>query len=368
MGRYILLLFRRGRVLRTLEEGLQWRSSGVSAMPRFVKAAPEGVFIHLPKVYESGRFEQYLRALEKEAGFALGRNRPVWAHLHGAGIYELPMNALRAVVQAACPDASVGVETDPALLEPGAVAGYRAAGVERFCFLVTSQRADIDEPVRRARALGAFVSAEICFGGAMSGRQFLQVVERALGASPNQIALRDVRGRGALGAEMLEKAGEICQSVGYGRRSVCVWAKPGECFDALGLMLSGKCLGLGPDAVNFSTGLYAGPELRRWLEQRLAGRFDAVRAGGRAEQWLPLAAGLYRLELRREDLDSRLYRHALALERAGIVDRRGRPSSGWPMEFCHRAARAARQALLGCDEYPPQAGGSVGEFRAAGKG
>jgi hypothetical protein len=351
-----------------MEEGLRWKDAGSSRIPAHSGYSPEGVFISVPQVYGRGQFDLFLEALRAEAAYVLGDARPGWVHLYGAGIYELPMGRVRDVAQAACPGAALGLELDPALLELGAVAGYRSVGVERFFFRIVAPGAGMDDPVRRARALGAFSSAEACYGGPLAGRPYLQAVERLLAASPDQIVLSDVRSRGAFGAEMLEKAGELCAAAGYGRASVWLWAKNGACFDSLALMLSGRCAGLGPGAVNCRGAVYANPDVRLWMQSRLSGSFDAACAGGRLEQWLSLAAGLYRLELRRENLDSRMYRHAFALERTGIVDRKGHPAAGWPMEFCHRAARAARQALGGGSEYDVPAARFWGDMPVVGRG
>jgi hypothetical protein len=351
-----------------MEEGLRWKADGISLIPKSPRYQPEGVFIAVPEVYGRGQFDLYLEALGAEARNILGNARPQWVHLHGNGIYELPLDRIRAVVQAACPGAGMlGIEIDPALLEPGAVAGYRTVGVERFCLRMTAPCAGTYETIRKARALGAFVSAKICYSNTLSGRLFLQTVERALSASPNQICLSDIRSRGAFGAELLEKAGEFCSASGYRRVSIWTWAKGEASFDTLGLILSGRCAGLGPGAINYRSAVYANPELRPWMQTRLAGDFEAARAGGRLEQWLALAAGLYRLELRRDNLDNWLYRHAFALERIGIVGSNGKPAAGWPMEFCHRAARAARQALAGNEEYSVSAALLREKAAAAGR-
>jgi len=363
-----LLLFRRGKVLRTIEEGLEWKSAGSARIPENTRFSPEGVFISVPSVYGKGQLDQYIEALRAEADYLLCSARPQWAHLYGSGLYELPIDKIRAIAQAACPGVDLlGMELDPMILEPGAVAGYRSIGVERFCFKVVAPGAGIDEPVRRARALGAFTSAEACFGGQMAGKPFLQAVDRLLAASPNQICISDVRSRGAFGAEILEKAGELCTASGYKRVSLWLWARNGNRFDTLALLLSGKCAGLGPGAVNFRSTFYTNPDTAQWLQARQHNDFSAARAGGRLEQWLALAEGLYNMELKRESLDSRMYRHAFALERMGIVDRKGHPSPGWPMEFCHRAARAAQEALTGYGDFFMQTGRPDEMFPAAGR-
>jgi hypothetical protein len=343
-----LLLFKRGKVLRAIEDGLKWKAAGMAILPDGSKYPPEGVFVSVPEISDKGQFELFLNALAVESAHLLGDARPPWVHLYGRGIYRLAIDRLRAVVQAACPSAkTLGMEIDPALLEPGAVAGYRSIGAGRFCFKAIAQCSGIDEPIRKARALGAFASAEICYGATMPGRAFLQTAERALSASPDQICLSDARSRGAFGAEILENAGQMCTAAGYQRRSAWVWSRSDDSFDTLGWMLSGKCACLGPGAVNLRTAAYANPPLGRWMAARLAGSYETACAGDNLEQWLSLAAGLYSLKLQREQIDSRLYRHAFALERMGIVDREGRPTSGWPMEVCHRAARAAWLALSG---------------------
>jgi hypothetical protein len=115
----------------------------------------------------------------------------------------------------------------------------------------------IDVPVRRARALGAFTSVEICMSGTIFGRTFLQAVERALAASPGQVCLSDGRSRGVSGAEWMEKAGELCASAGLRRVCAWTWAKGEGSFDSFGILLSGQSVSLGPGAVNCR------PEARR---------------------------------------------------------------------------------------------------------
>ena len=351
-----MLIFNRGKALKRIEEGLKWGGAGAAEL-NGQGAAPRGVFVEIPALKDLDQADRFIKAVAIEAGHVLGNARPGWVHLRGAGVCDLPADRMRAVVQAVCPDMKgFGLDLNPAHLEPGEIAGYRSIGVDRFNFRVDGPFANMDEPVRRARALGAFVAVEVCFGGELAGRAFLQAAEKAVASVPSQIALSDERGRGSFGAEFLERAGELFAAAGYRRVSMWLWCQNGHSFDGFGMMLSGASVQLGPCAVNCCPELTQNPCLARWLETRLNSSFEAYRAQGRPEQWLGLASGLYHLSLRREELDCKMHRHASALHRMGVVDKLGRPANGWPMEFCHRTVRAARLLLLGGQEAPePQA-------------
>jgi hypothetical protein len=343
-----LLLFRRGRALKTLEEGLRWKAAGASGMPGRSRLRPEGVFVTVPNLNGNDQLSQYIEALAAESAHVLGYAKPGWVQLRGSGICALPMDRVKAIVQAACPSArSIGLEINPEVLEPGALAGYRSIDVERLGFTVDTPYAQIDDPIRKARALGGYASVEICLGGKLTGKTFLQIVERALTAAPNQLSVSDARSHGAFGAELLEKAGEMCTAAGMQRTSAWVWSHSGRSFDSLGILLSGRSANLGPDAVTCRPQAFANPEFKRWLSTRLSGDFEVIHAEGRLEQWLALAAGLYALELRRDSLDCKMHRHVASLERMGVLDKKGRPTNAQAMEFCHRAARAARHTALG---------------------
>lgn len=362
-----MLIFRRGNTLKAMEDGLRWRVAGRLSMPELSKMPPEGVFIQLPVLYGGDQTDEYIRAIGAEAGHVLGDARPSWIQIRGEGIYELAVDKIRAVAQAVNPaPKGVGLELNPAMLEPGAVAGYRSIGVERFHFKVDAPNAEFDEPVRRARALGAFASVEVRYGGALTGRAFHQAVERGLAAAPNQLCISDERSRGTFGTEQLERAGQLCEAAGYHRHSVWVWLKNGSSFDTLGLLLTGRGVELGPGAVSCRPGFVAGPDLKRWLQMRLAADFSMVRAETRTEHWLALAAGLYALELKRDLLDCKMLRHVSVLERMHVIDKKGHPSTNKPMEFCHRAARAARQVVTDASREGWAEGASAGSATAAG--
>lgn len=343
-----MLFFNRGKALKNIEEGLQWRPCGVIPLPVLADFDPICVFVQVPVLAGQEELAAFIRALATESRHVLGGASPSLVHLAGPGVAALPIDGMRAVLQAACPTAkSAGLDISPSLLEPGVIAGYRSISVDRFNFRLEGPFAGMDEPVRRARALGSFASIEICFGGELAGRAFLQAVERAIAASPNQISICDERSRGAFGADYLERAGALCAAAGFRRVSLWCWAQGESSFDPFGMLLSGRAAALGPGAVLGVPAAYANPAMPLWADQRLNGVFSAAGADGRLSQWLELASGLYWLQLRRQALDSRMHRHASALERMGIVDKQGRPAIGSSMEFCHRAARAARQALLG---------------------
>lgn len=356
-----MLLFGRGKALKNIEEGLRWTAAGTGTMPGPWKTSPEGMFVEVPVLDGTNEIRQYIDAIAAESAYVLGKAMPIWVHLRGPGVNSLPMFSLKAIIQAACPQArSIGLDINPAELEPGTIAGYRSIMVDRINFRVDGPCAGIEESIRRARALGAFTSVEVCFGGELAGRAFLQAVERALAAAPNQLSVSDERSHGAFGAEFLERAGEMCTVAGFRRVSIWAWAQADNCFDSLGNMLMGRSVNLGPGAAGFRPATYENPGLQHWLDTRLAGKFEVLRATGKPEHWLELAAGLYTMNLRRDALDCKMHRHAAALERMGVVDKRGRPADGGSMEFCHRAARAARQALLGGAERSEPAAQSPG--------
>lgn len=357
-----MLLFRRGKALRTIEEGLRWKAAGSSGMPEREKFRPEGVFVMVPELAGQDEFDQFVRALALESAHVLGGAMPGWVQLRGYGIPALPMDRVRAIAHAACPGApSVGLEINPDALEPGVLAGYRSIGMERFCFVVDAQNAQLEDIVRKARAMGAYAAVEICYGGRLTGRNFLMTVENVLNAAPGQLSVSDARDHGAFGIEQLERAGELCAAAGMRRTSVWTWAHAEHCFDSLRILLSGRSANLGPDAVTCRPVAFVNPEPRRWVETRLEGNFEVIRTEGRLEQWLALAAGLYCLELRRDSLDCKMHRHVSSLERMGVIDRKGRPANAQAMEFCHRAARAARHVALGNTdiEWPLEEAGAA---------
>ncbi len=350
-----MLFFNRAKALKNIEEGIHWRSCGAVALPVFDRYEPQGVLVNVPEYHGLVELDEFIRALAAESAHVLGGASAEWVKLTGPGVASLPIDGMRAVLRAACPTArSAVLDIAPAMLEPGVIAGYRSVSVERFNFRVDGPFAGLDEPVRRARALGAFVSVEVCLGGELAGRAFLQAVERAVAASPNQISVSDERVRGAFGAEYLERAGNLCEAAGFRRVSLWAWAQGAASFDGFGMFLSGGVAALGPGAANAWPRPYRNPARTQWAADRLNGVFTAAGADGRMCQWLDLVCGLYNLDLQRQALSSRMHRHASALERIGLVDRQGKPANGSAMEFCHRAARAARQALLGCPEADMQ--------------
>jgi hypothetical protein len=343
-----LLLFSRGKALKLIEDGLHWKAAGTSVIPTPALVEPEGVFVAVPVFYNDEQLDQYSKALEMESRYLLGNAKPGWVHLRGEGISGLPIDRVRAIVQAACPDArSIGLDINPGMLGPGDIAGYRSMAVERFNFRVNSQFTVINEPVRRARALGAFTSVEVCLCEALSGRMFLQAIEKALEASPGQVCISDERCNGIMSTDLMEKAGELVNAAGFRRVSAWAWTQTESSFDSLGIILSGRSINLGPGAAACYPVVCVNPDTKRWLETRLSGSFEVIRAEGKVENWLGLAAGLYTLELHKDNLDCKMHRHVTALQRMGVVDRKGKPSRTSSMEFCHHAARAARQVVLG---------------------
>ncbi len=345
------MFFNRAKALKNIEEGLQWRSCGAVALPAISRYEPQGVLVNVPECHGLGELDEFIRALAAESSHVLSGASAQWVKLTGPGVASLPIDGMRAVLRAACPVArSAVLDIAPAMLEPGVIAGYRSISVDRFNFRVDGPFAGLDEPVRRARALGAFVSVEVCLGGELAGRSFLQAVERAVAASPNQISISDERVRGAFGAEYLERAGSLCEVAGFRRVSLWAWAQGSASFDGFGMLLAGSVASLGPGAANAWPRPYRNPSRPQWAADRLNGVFVAAGADGRMCQWLDLVCGLYNLDLQRQTLSSRMHRHASALERIGLVDRQGKPANGSAMEFCHRAVRAARQALLGGPE------------------
>ncbi len=362
-----MLFFNRGKALKSIEEGLQWRPCGAVDMPVYDRYEPQGVLVNVPELRGMEELDEFIHALAAESAHVLGDVSAEWVKLTGPGVAGMPIDGMRAVLRAACPTAKSAVlDIAPALLEPGVIAGYRSISVERFNFRVDGPFIGLEEPVRRARALGAFVSVELCLGGELTGRAFFQAVERAVAASPNQISITDERVRGALGADALERAGSLCEVAGFRRVSLWTWAQGNAHFDCFGMLLTGSVAALGPCAASAWPRPYSNPAHPQWAASRMNGLFEAAGADGRMCQWLDLVAGLYWLDLQRQTLNSRMHRHAAALERIGVVNRQGRPANNSAMEFCHRAARAARLALCGSIE-PAAPGQSAPKIALIGK-
>jgi hypothetical protein len=343
-----LLFFTRGKALKIIEEGLIWKTCGMSQMPGADGFVPDGIFVSVPEFTSEDQLNQYIQALDVESWHALGNAYPGWVHLRGNSICSLPIDRIKAIIHAACPEArGIGLDVNPRTLAPGDIAGYRSIAVERLNFRMDSPYSVIDEPVRRARAMGGFASVEVCFSDELNGRAFLQAVDKALLASPNQVLFSDERSHSSFGTELLDKAGEMASAAGFKRVSLWAWAQTDRTFDSLGILLSGRSVNLGPDAVACWPHAYANPGFRRWLQTRLAGDFEVIQAGGKLENWLALASGLYCMDLHRNNLDCKMYRHVTTLERSGIIDKKGKPITSRAMEFCHKSARAARQVMLG---------------------
>lgn len=338
-----MLLFGRNKLIRQFEEGLEWKAGEEAEAPRWEGRAAEGVFVEVPAFGGEEQFGQYIAALGVESEWVLCGARPKWIQLRGH-VSALPAARVRDIARAVCREpGGLGLDLNPRLLEPGDIAGFRAAGVERFCFSMDSPYDKVVDPVRRARALGAFASVEVRFGDELNWLSFMHAVGRALETSPAQICLSDGRGAPA-GSEQMEKAGERIAAAGFRRASLWAWAKGDACFDGFGLLLSGRCAHIGPGAFTCRPQAFRNPGLEGWLGSRLAGRNTAAYAEGAGlGHWLALASGLYALELKSDGPDGSLNRHASALRRMGIVDGRGRPVSGRPMEFCHGVARAAQR-------------------------
>ncbi len=343
-----MLLFGRGKLLRLIEEGLVWKAGGPAQFPEWGSRTPEGIFVEVPAFADGGQLDNYISALAIESGHTLKDARPAWVQLRGAGLQTMPYERIRDVVRAACPGASaLGMELNPRLLGPGDIAGYRAIGVERFCFRMESPYDRVDDPARRARALGAFASVEVCFSDELNALTFMHAVGRALEAAPSQISVSDERRNPAADSGQMESVSERIVKAGYKRRSLWSWTKTDASFDRLGLQLSGRGAGIGPDAFACRPHAFRGPAYERWLETRQARNYEVICAEGGLEQWLALAYGLYALELRHQSMDFKAHRQATALARMGIIDKSGRPVAGRPMEFCHRAARLAQLAVMG---------------------
>jgi hypothetical protein len=343
-----LQLFGRGKALRLIEEGLVWKAGGLSQMPDRGGRGPEGVLVEIPAFADGRQRDCYIAAIGLEAGHLLLDARPKWVQLRGAGLQAMPCSLIREVADAACPGAvGLGLELNPRLLGPGDIAGYRAIGVERFCFRMESPYDRVDDPVRRARALGAFASVEVCYSDELNWLTFMHAVGRALESAPSQVSIFDERRGAAAGSEQMEAAAERIAKAGYRRLSLWAWAKANAGFDRMGLQLAGLSAGVGPGAFTGRPQAYRNPDFQRWLETRLGRDYEVITAEGGLEHWLALASGLYALELRRRNMDFRAHRQATALERMGFVDKQGRPAAGRPMEFCHRAARLALHAMAG---------------------
>lgn len=363
-----MLLFGRNKIFKLFEDGLLWKPGETCEAAPCQGRAPDVAFVAVPAFSGEEQFRQYVAALQNESAWLLDGARPKWIQLRGH-VSGLPAGAVKSIAQAVCAEPSgVGLDLNPRILEPGDIAGFRAAGVERFCFSMDSPYDRVVDPVRRARALGAFASVEIRLSDELNWLSFMHAVGRALETVPNQISLNDGRRMSAAGAEHLEKAGDRIASAGFRRVSLWAWAKTGAVFDAFGMQLSGRCLSLGPGAFTYGPAAWRNPGLQHWLETRLNGCCEVVRAGDGLEQWLALAMGLYALDLNYDGIEGRLHRHASALKRMGIVDAKGRPIAGRPMEFCHGIARAVELLAQGDPAINPPAGRISGRVHTGNEG
>jgi hypothetical protein len=339
-----LLFFNRAAIARKIEKGLAWQSTTIVEAPRHQKLKPSGVFVSVPILHSAEEVEQFTHAIAVEAEYVLGEARPSWIELEGSAVNGLSPAEIKQIANAVGSPSSLGMEINLRLLAPGALAGYRSVGVERFSFRMDSREIDITEPVRRARAMGAFTSVTLVLGKNLTGTGLIKAAEAALLSAPSQICLC-VTGRNIIDGALLEKTAALLEGAGLRRESTWVFSQVEHCFDSLGKRMQGHCAGLGPGAVTVSSSIYENPPLQRWLETRLDGGLEVGELQLGIRPWLDLAGGLYTLHVRRGDLDRAMLSVAAELEGQGAVDGQGRPKAGWPMEICHRAARSVMQAL-----------------------
>ena len=336
-----MLFFSRASVAKKIENGLVRQDMGFAEAPKHTRVRPSGAFISVPMLDETAEIEQYLQALRNECQAALGNTPLAWAELEGQAVNAMSAADIQRVVQAAgAAGASVGMSVNLRYLVSGALAGYRSVGVERFTFRVDDAALAFEEPVRRARAMGAFVTVELCCGKRLGGAKLIMAAKTAVAAKPAQICLRpplDV----PLDYALLERAAtELCAS-GFARNSLWMFSQTGQHFDALALRMSGSSVGLGPGEVTCAAGLYQNPPMQRWLQTRLEGCREVMQIHGRLQNYLSLAGGLYGLRVYRDSLGRSMLSTASRLQRLGAIDSTGVPKSGWPMEFSHRVACAA---------------------------
>jgi hypothetical protein len=145
-------------------------------------------------------------------------------------------------------------------------------------------------------------------------------------------------------AVALERAATLCVQAGFRRESLWVFTQTDRCCDSLAQRLHGRYAALGPNAVN-AEALFQNPPAARWLETRLEGSMEGMKLDSAILPWLTLAEGVYAMHVRRDPLGRAMLSVAGKLQRMGVIDAQGQPKEGWPMEFCHRVARAAQLAL-----------------------
>jgi hypothetical protein len=289
--------------------------------------------------------ESYLQALDNEARASTHGTPLAWLELEGHAVNALPPADLQRLIQAAGgADASVGMEVNLRYLVSGALAGYRAIGIDRMTFRVDDASLNFEEPVRRARAMGAFATVEIVCGRQLNGAKLLTTLQTAVAATPAQICLRPSAG-GSLDSALLERAASLLGGAGFTRDSLWMFSQTSQHFDTFSRRMTGTYLGFGPCAVTCSDGIFRNPPLEHWLQTRQSGGMEVTQLHGRLLNFLSLAGGIYAMRVHRDTLNRAMLGTASRLERLGVIDSTGMPRSGWPMEFCHRVARAAWQVF-----------------------
>lgn len=336
-----MLFFNRASVAKKIENGLVRQDTGLVEAPKHTRVRPGGAFVRVPMLDSAEDVERYLQALRSEAHTALGNTPLAWAELEGHAVNALSPADVQRVAQAAgASGASVGMQINLRYLVSGALAGYRSVGIERFTFCVDDASLSFEEPVRRARAMGAFATVELCCGRRLNGAKLMMAAQTAVAATPAQICLRPSTDA-PLDYALLERVASLLCASGFARDSLWMFSQTNQHFDALARRIAGSCIGLGPCAVTCGAELYQNPPMERWLQTRMDGCMEVTQMHNRLQNYLSLAGGLYGLRVHRDSLSRAMLSTASRLERLGAIDSVGIPKSGWPMEFSHRVARAA---------------------------
>ncbi len=348
-----MLFFSRASVAKKIENGLAVQDTGLVEAPKHARLRPNGVFVQVPMLDSADELAQFEQALRAEAHSALGDTPPAWVELEGPAVNALSPADVQRLAQAVCAGpASVGMSVNLRYLVSGALAGYRSVGVECFTFLVDDASVGFEEPVRRARAMGAFVTVRLCCGKRLNGAKLMMAVQTAIAATPAQVCLLP-SADGPLDDALLERAASMLRTAGFTRDSLWVFSQTTQHFDALSRRIHGMCVGLGPCAVTSGAAIYRNPPMGRWLDTRLNGCMEVMQMHGRLQNYLSLAGGLYGMRVHRDSLSRAMLLTASRLERLGVIDGAGVPKSGWPMEFSHRVARAAWRVFQAEDGEKP---------------
>ncbi len=336
-------------LLKEFENGLQWKQFLPSPERPARNPVPTGAFVTVPQD-SLALSADFLSALYAEGRAFFGERDPKDVHLEGDSLADLPTDLLREMMLAVSPGGKChfGIDINPARLGPGDVARYRSVGIDRFCLQLFAPCETLADTVRRARALGAYVSVELRLDGFLEGRDLKNTVATLFEAAPSAVCLYDDRLGSLYDNAMLDQITLVAHDAGYAQRTAWLWGKQAAGFDRWAGRLSGRYAGLGPCATNCETRAFRiNPTGGRWVATRLAGEFPTYTAPQELRDWLGLAEGLYALRVTRDGLNADMLTRAAALESMGIIDERGRPNLARLMDFHHGVARYLTRVLDG---------------------